>query len=510
MVTFSFVLVAITTSLWGTYYLYLNSNEVLLNQIYGHLETAANSRANHVETYMEQNIERLKLVTSRTALRESLKSYNLTGNREELAKITKIIKDAKEPVGEFERICVVGLDGVVLASTNENFCGRNVGSEGFFAAGLKENGIWFVEEGGEKKIFVAGPFTLGGEVIGMGITVVGISVLEEIVGERPGLGETGEVLIAVLEKGERLYLAKRRFEEQAVPQAVESEQSAEPMKAALRGEELLFEDTLDYREKHVIAVSRFVETGGIGLVAKIDLDEPYGIHRERIFNASLVVIFSVVFFAGLAGFLLSRMISGPIERLTSKVESITKGKLDISLEKSGVAEINSLIGSLNRVLASMKLAILRTGLTKKDIGIEEAVAAKEEAEERYRILFESSKDAIMTLEPPSWKFTSANPATLEMFGAKTEKEFTDRSPWEFSPKKQPDGQFSSAKAKKMIERAMESGSNFFEWTHKRLDGEEFPATVLLTRFKIGRKKAVQATVRDLTKMEEEGRAFKRK
>ena len=54
------------------------------------------------------------------------------------------------------------------------------------------------------------------------------------------------------------------------------------------------------------------------------------------------------------------------------------------------------------------------------------------------------------------------------------------------------------KAMEMINIAMKNGSNFFEWTHKRINGEDFPATVLLTRVTIGGKTFLQATVRDIT------------
>jgi len=62
------------------------------------------------------------------------------------------------------------------------------------------------------------------------------------------------------------------------------------------------------------------------------------------------------------------------------------------------------------------LAILRTGLKKEEIGIgkKEALAEKKKAEEKYKILYETSSDAIMTLAPPSWKFTAGNPATVKM------------------------------------------------------------------------------------------------
>ncbi len=127
-----------------------------------------------------------------------------------------------------------------------------------------------------------------------------------------------------------------------------------------------------------------------------------------------------------------------------------------------------------------------------------AEAMLRQSEERHRVLFESSRDAIMTLAPPSWKFTSANPATLDMFSASDEAAFTALEPWEVSPDTQPDGQPSADKAKAMIETAVREGSHFFEWEHMRLNGERFPATVILTRMEIDNTMSVQATVRDIT------------
>ena len=119
-------------------------------------------------------------------------------------------------------------------------------------------------------------------------------------------------------------------------------------------------------------------------------------------------------------------------------------------------------------------------------------------EEMYRSLYETSRDAIMTLEPPDWSFTAGNPTTIKMFGCKNETDFTSKQPWILSPEYQPDGQISGLKAREMIERAIENGSNYFEWIHKRLNGEEFPATVLLSRVELKGKTVLQATVRDIT------------
>jgi two-component system, cell cycle sensor histidine kinase and response regulator CckA len=120
------------------------------------------------------------------------------------------------------------------------------------------------------------------------------------------------------------------------------------------------------------------------------------------------------------------------------------------------------------------------------------------SEARHRLLFEKSQDALMTLAPPSWHFTSGNAATIAMFGVLDEADLLSRTPWQYSPKYQPDGRPSIEKAKEMIEQAMREGTNFFEWTHRRPSGEEFAATVLLTRIELDGQTVLQATVRDET------------
>ena len=50
----------------------------------------------------------------------------------------------------------------------------------------------------------------------------------------------------------------------------------------------------------------------------------------------------------------------------------------------------------------------------------------------------------------------------------------------------------------MIDAAMKTGSNFFEWTHKKFSGEEFFATVTLTKMIYRGQPLLQGTVRDIT------------
>jgi PAS domain S-box-containing protein len=209
--------------------------------------------------------------------------------------------------------------------------------------------------------------------------------------------------------------------------------------------------------------------------------------KIKIVNEILSILF--IIFASVIPFFIIKSIIKPINKLAHIAEEIGAGNIDIKissdLKKRG-DEIGKLAQAYDKLITSSHFA-LKTLIELKILG-------------KYKTLYTSSKDAIMITEPPNWKFTSGNSATLKMFNVKDEKQFNLLTPEDLSPKKQPDGQLSSVKARKMIEKAMKEGSNFFEWTHKRYRGEDFPATVLLSRVKEGGKTYLQATVRDLTQI----------
>ncbi len=116
-------------------------------------------------------------------------------------------------------------------------------------------------------------------------------------------------------------------------------------------------------------------------------------------------------------------------------------------------------------------------------------------ESRYRALFEGSSDAVMILE--AGRFTDCNTATLRMFGYDREA-FLARHPADASPPRQPDGSDSKTAADRHIATALAQGTDRFEWTHRRRNGEDFHADVWLTALQVEEKQIVQATVRDIS------------
>jgi signal transduction histidine kinase/CheY-like chemotaxis protein/HPt (histidine-containing phosphotransfer) domain-containing protein len=93
---------------------------------------------------------------------------------------------------------------------------------------------------------------------------------------------------------------------------------------------------------------------------------------------------------------------------------------------------------------------------------------------------------------------SGNPACVRLFGCQDEAELISLSLTELSPAFQPDGVQSLQKAEQMIGAALIKGSHFFDWLHRRVDGTEFEAAVLLSRMTFKGQTVLQATLRDVT------------
>ncbi len=127
-----------------------------------------------------------------------------------------------------------------------------------------------------------------------------------------------------------------------------------------------------------------------------------------------------------------------------------------------------------------------------------AHSALRRGEEKYRRLFESSRDALLLLRSPSWCFDDANQEALQLFGVASMAEGTRLGPLDVSPGRQPDGRLSGEKFQEMLETALREGSHFFEWEHRRPTGGTFPADVLLTRVDSEAGLFLLASVRDIT------------
>ncbi len=110
----------------------------------------------------------------------------------------------------------------------------------------------------------------------------------------------------------------------------------------------------------------------------------------------------------------------------------------------------------------------------------------------------ASPAAMLTVEIENGQIIFGNPAAASMFNAKNEADLLALDPGKLSPETQPDGRNSRAGLMEMIKVATQTGRCSFEWTYRRLTGEEFFADVLLSQIELNGIIHVNAIITDIS------------
>lgn len=182
--------------------------------------------------------------------------------------------------------------------------------------------------------------------------------------------------------------------------------------------------------------------------------------------------------------------------ISSEDENNIKQQIKIC-EASGKSNLLEFqLTNLNRQPIPLSWAMVHEPSSRTTILCAQNSVLSQEIETRYERMFHATSDAVMLLDNVT--FTDCNNATLQIFNVDSVETFRRMHPADLSPAFQPDGEASFTKANRMIMKAFEEGRNFFEWTHKKMTGEEFPAEVLLCPIEIKGKVHIQASVRDIS------------
>jgi len=114
----------------------------------------------------------------------------------------------------------------------------------------------------------------------------------------------------------------------------------------------------------------------------------------------------------------------------------------------------------------------------------------------FETLFNETTDGITLIKEGN--VLDCNNAVLKLLKYKNKEVFLKLPPYELSPEFQPDGQISRDKANENIKVCLQTGSNRFEWVHRKSTGEEFWAEIVLTKIKIKNEDIIHSVWRDIT------------
>ncbi|MDD5597662.1 MAG: PAS domain S-box protein [Victivallaceae bacterium] len=118
-----------------------------------------------------------------------------------------------------------------------------------------------------------------------------------------------------------------------------------------------------------------------------------------------------------------------------------------------------------------------------------------ESENEFRTLFESANDGLQLMDHE--KFVNCNNTAAALFGY-DKKTIIGRSPLEFSPEFQPDGESSKLKSERFINAALAGKPQRFYWQTVRKDGSTVDMEVSLNKVAFKNKAYLLSMERDIT------------
>ncbi|HID19566.1 MAG TPA: HAMP domain-containing protein [Methanophagales archaeon] len=371
------------------------STNIVEQEVRDHLESVAKSRANHIETILneyKQTVERMATGIPFRNIVDPSKDYN-----QSIEQVNRRINSIIQSTEDISRIRILDKNGIVVASSHTDV-GQNKSAAEIFLKGKEEvyiGAIHISNFTGNIVISVAAPILVNGEF--SGVIIVNYDAergLFKITTDRTGLGETGEIYL--VNKDGYMITPSRFVNNTFLKQKINTETTWDWFSAIEIFEAPEHEDAAvlykNYLGTEVLRVQVPIPMMGWYLVAEISEEEAFTpiaeIVRRMLSILALILVIGVVFST-----VLSRMITKPILELHHGIEEIEKGDLDYKIG----TEASDEIGQLSRAFDSMttELKKSRAELEEYSSGLEEKMEERtKELDEKVK---ESEEQAMATL-----------------------------------------------------------------------------------------------------------------
>ncbi len=285
----------------------------------------------------------------------------------------------------YEELFVISREGVVIVSTDPVKTGEFRGLQGYFKEGLQQPGVHLQSMAFSSasehinNIIVVHPIkNTQGKVVGVLCGQANFGRVNSIMGQRTGLGDTGETYLV---GSNHVLMTIARFS--GFTPGMTSIY-ARGIDTAITKKTNIFGLYEDYRGVPVIGVYHWVPGLNLVLAAEQDRAEAFHSIYSALFRNAGVAAFAV-FISCVAALFFTRKISRPMASLSTTATRIAEGDLELTAEIDRIDEIGSLAKSFNRMTARLKDRIdterLVADMSRKFIGlpIEETGPAIEQA-----------------------------------------------------------------------------------------------------------------------------------
>ena len=269
--------ILLLVSIGATYFYYQTAENILKEQVYYHLETTAQSRADHIEAFLTEQKHEVEIAATHKEL-----------TNEELIEIIDL-------ENHFYELFTLDNNGKVMATTNPKEEIREDFSDEFiFIEGRKTTYV--------KDFSYDDEFDMFGMVIstphagGVLVARVDMEELDKITTDRTGLGESGEAYI-VNKEDYMITLSRFKQEEVILEQKIDSINSRNCLSMKGHPKEHIehkpVEVFLDYRGERVLGTHVYLPEMQWCLLVEIDEAEILERIKDYYFNELLITVISI-------------------------------------------------------------------------------------------------------------------------------------------------------------------------------------------------------------------------
>ena len=374
----------------------------LKNAIFEHLKTAAQARANHVETYLEDHRHVVELLGAGVTFKEFLSINKDTPEHNKLRRVNRRIKNLIEVNKELVKVSLLDKNGIVVASTDQASVGSDKSADNTYlkakeATYIKD--IHISETFGMPAVDIATPVLLNGEPLGVIIADLNVEELFKITLDRTGLGETGEIYLV---NKDFYMISPSRFKEDVIlRQKVDTINVKNCLmhkgKEHIPGEREITVFS-DYRGINVLGTHAYISMMQWALLAEIDEKRALA-PLDKIRLLIVIILIFVPIAAWLIGTFVARLITGPIIKLREGTEIIGQGNLDYKIGTDAKDEIGQLSRAFDKMTGNLKETTTSIDKLNKEITKrKQAEDALREDEAQKKAILDGSIDRIRLVD----------------------------------------------------------------------------------------------------------------
>ena len=353
----SLIPIAVTTTIY-----YLHSRSALKYRILEDLKAIAESREQHVLSYMERIEIRTADFSTDGFIRRCFETIVQEGNSKQdaVVRLNKYLSKKKLPLNRhLIAIALMDKNGKAVSSTDERLIGKDFSSHDVFMQGMRKSygetyvgQLHYSPDLDANCTFVSAPIMArhGVEALGAIINVYSFAALNEITTNRIGMGETGEVYLVSRDK---LMITQSRFmDDAAFKQVVDTE----PVHKLIEDGRKTVGIYRDYRGIAVVGASIYLPEYGWTLLAEMDKAESFAPLKRLGLVAVFFGVVSAIATTGL-GISFAVSTSSPIKDLKDATERFAGGDLNYRMKVTRKDEIGALSRSFNAMAEELKREI---------------------------------------------------------------------------------------------------------------------------------------------------------